>query len=326
MREAQNRPAVSVIVPAYNTAAYIGETLQSVFDQTFQDYEVIVVNDGSPDTGELEKALEPYGKRIRYIEQENRGPGAARNTGIHLACAPLVALLDSDDLWERDYLTVQVGVLQDDPTIDVVYPNAVYFGDPSTAGREFMELCPSEGEVTFESLVRQTCNVMVSVTARREAIMRAGMFDVDRSLIGIEDFDLWLRLVKQGGRIAYHRRVLVRYRRRGESISSDPIAQTRRALPVLDKADQTLGLTSREKEVLRRERARFEALVHLFEGKSAFFRGEAKAAIEALDKANAFFRSRKIALALILLRLAPRLLLRAYRTRDRLLLRASSQS
>src|SRR3982751_5296129 len=86
-------PALSVIIPAYNTASYIGEALESVFAQDFTDYETIVVNDGSPDTLELERALEPYRERIIYLKQENRGPGGARNTGISRARGRYVAFL-----------------------------------------------------------------------------------------------------------------------------------------------------------------------------------------------------------------------------------------
>src|SRR4029453_10160507 len=75
-------PAVSVIIPAYKTAPFIGETLASVVAQTFQDFEIIVVNDGSPDTVELERVIEPYRERITYVVQENRGLSAARNAGI----------------------------------------------------------------------------------------------------------------------------------------------------------------------------------------------------------------------------------------------------
>ena len=75
-------PAVSIIVPSYNTAAYIGECLESVFLQTYRDFEVIVVNDGSPDTPALERALEPFRSRIIYLTQKNMGIAGARNTAI----------------------------------------------------------------------------------------------------------------------------------------------------------------------------------------------------------------------------------------------------
>jgi GT2 family glycosyltransferase len=314
-------PAVSVIIPSYNCAAYLDETLRSVWAQTFTDYEVVVVNDGSPDSEELERVLEPYRDRIAYIRQENRGLAAARNAAIRVARAPLIALLDSDDAWEPDYLAVQVGALRRDPGLDVIYPDAVIVGDVPEAGRTYMELCPSRGEVTFERLALQQCNAMVSVTARREAIVRAGMFD--ESLKVSEDFDLWLRLTRQGGRIAYHRRPLVRYRRRPDSLSSDPIRIARGALRVLDKAERTMALTASETEAVGRARRKLIAQVRLVEGKRALRDGDTQGARAALHEANLVFKRGKIWLALLLLRMAPRLLVRATRLREQLTLKAT---
>src|SRR5262245_33441277 len=92
-------PSVSVIIPAYNIAPFIAEALESVLAQTFTDYEIIVVNDGSPDTEELERVLAPYLSRIRYFKQENQGAGAARNAGLNVATGEYVAFLDGDDVW-----------------------------------------------------------------------------------------------------------------------------------------------------------------------------------------------------------------------------------
>ena len=118
-------PLVSVIIPAYNVAKFIGEALNSAFAQSFKDYEVIVVNDGSPDTPELERTLAPYLPRIVYLKQENRGVSAARNAGINAARGSLIAFLDGDDVWLPHYLEVQVKRIQADPSIDVLYPNVV---------------------------------------------------------------------------------------------------------------------------------------------------------------------------------------------------------
>jgi len=109
------RPAVSVIIPAYNAAGFISETLQSVFAQTYRDFEIIVVNDGSPDTAALEAVLRPFADRLVYLPQENRGVSAARNTGIRAARGRYVAFLDSDDLWEPEFLAAQMGMLERDP-------------------------------------------------------------------------------------------------------------------------------------------------------------------------------------------------------------------
>lgn len=307
-------PLVSVIIPAYNVAPYIGEALDSVFAQTFTDYEIIVVNDGSPDIDDLDRVVAPYLNRITYLKQENRGLAGARNRAIRAAQGSLIALLDADDAWLPNYLEVQVRLLQDDQSIDVLYSNAVIFGNALEQNKRFMDLCPSEGEVTFERLMSQECNVMVSAIMRREAIERAGLFD--ESLRSVEDFDLWVRIVKQGGRIAYHRQVLVRYRRRPGSLSSDPIWMCKHILRVLDKT-RAMNLSASERAALERAHLRFHATLRLHEGKRAFFEGNTNGAIEGLTEAHRFFRDRKTALTLKLLRFAPRLLLRAYDLRDR---------
>lgn len=308
-------PLVSVVIPAYDVADFIGEALDSVFAQTFTDYEVIVVNDGSPDTSKLEQALAPYMSRIVYLKQENRGVSAARNTGIVAARGSLIAFLDGDDVWLPNYLEVQVKRIQADPTIDVLYPNVLMFGGPSEAGEEFMTICPSNGEVTFERLLLQECNVSNCSIARKETLVRAGMFD--ESLRSVEDFDLWLRVIKAGGRIVYHRDVLARYRRRSGSLTADPIWLSEHVLEVLRKVRQREDLTPSERATVDSQYEHFHALLRLHEGKRAFFSGDTAGAIDGLTEANRFFRNRKTAFTLMMLRVAPRLLLRAYDLRDR---------
>ena len=248
------QPAVSVIVPAYNTAPFIAETLESVVTQTFADFEIIVVNDGSPDTADLQVALQPYRDRIHYIVQENRGLSAARNTGIAAARADLVALLDSDDIWEPDYLEHQLEVLRRDG-LDVVYPNATTFGDPRRAGRLFMDVHPSTGAVSIASLVSQQCNVMVSVLARKDVLVAAGLFD--ESLRSSEDFDLWLRVVHGGWRIGYHHRPLVRSRLRPDSLSANGISMCQHIVRVLDKVAREMPLAPADRALVGARRKEF---------------------------------------------------------------------
>lgn len=316
-------PVVSVIVPAYNVSQFIAEALSSVLAQTFADYEIIVVNDGAPDTEELERVLEPYRERIVYLKQENRGLSGARNTAIRAARGEFIALLDADDMWEPDYLAVQVAGMRDDPETDVLYADAHIFGSPPLAGRNFMREFPSEGEVTAESLISQRCHVMICVTARRDTVVRVGMFD--ESLRSCEDFDLWVRIVKAGGRIRYHRRVLARYRYRIGSLSTDTPRMNLNLSRVLEKIEREMNPTPAEREAIGRLRERMRANVDLFEGKRAFFRGDAEAAVECLTRANLFFKSRKLALAVRLLRVAPHVMLRAYDLRDRIILKTNSK-
>src|ERR1051326_4145131 len=90
-------PKISVIIPAYNVAPYIGETLTSVFAQTFNGYEVILINDGSPDTEALELALEPYLSQVTYLKQANLGASAARNAGLQAASGEFIAFLRPEE-------------------------------------------------------------------------------------------------------------------------------------------------------------------------------------------------------------------------------------
>jgi glycosyltransferase involved in cell wall biosynthesis len=320
---AASAPAVSVIIPTYNTAQYIGNALDSVFAQTVQDFEIIVINDGSPDTPQLTRVLAAYGDRVRYIVQDNSGVSAARNAGVRAARAPLIATLDSDDSWEPDYLEVQLATLAADPTLDVVYPNAWIVGDHPHAGRLYMDVCPSHGPVTFEAIVTQRCNVFTSVLARRDMLLRAGLYDEQAR--AAEDFELWVRVVAAGGRIGYHRRPLVRFSKRRGSLSSDPVWMTEQGMQVYDKLARVLDLTPEQRHVLDDRRAYFRAMLALNKGKRAFFRLDAADALPHLREANRYFRSWKLSIVCALLRFTPNVLLTLYRWRDRLVIKASTQ-
>src|SRR5688572_28437661 len=185
---------VSIIIPAYNAAEFIGETLASVAAQTFTSHEVIVINDGSPDTEELERELKRYQGELQYIKQENRGAAAARNAGLRAARGELVAFLDADDRWLPSFLEEQLSFLKLS-NADLVYSDALLFGESPVHGRTFMELQPSRGAVTPESLLAVDVTVLTSaVLARKQPILGVGLFD--ETIKRGHDFELWLRLAK----------------------------------------------------------------------------------------------------------------------------------
>jgi glycosyltransferase involved in cell wall biosynthesis len=314
----EKAPAVSILMPAYKVDKYIGEALDSVFKQSFTDYEVIVVNDGSPD--QLEQVLEPYMDRIIYLKQENSGQSAARNRAIEIARGRYLALLDPDDIWKPDYLSVQMSIIESDPTISVLYCDAVLFGDPFYEGQTYMQTCPSEGEVTLKKLITEECNVMISALIRREVVLEVGLFD--EALRSSEDFDLWVRIAKQGHRIAFHRAPLIYYRRRPESLSADDTTMCKSILKVFDKL-RRMDLTPEEATAVQQRRAYYQALLRLYEGKRAFFQGDKRTAIDRLKEANQYFKSPKLSLVVVLLRTFPGLLLRAYQVRNRLIMGTS---
>ncbi len=303
-------PLVSIVIPAYNVAPYIGETLASVFTQTFVGYEVVVVNDGSPDTAELERALAPFRERIVYLTQENRGAAVARNRGIEAARGEFVAFLDADDLWLPNYLAEQLEFLRSHD-YDLVYADALLFGDSPLAGRTFMETAPSNGEVTFKSLISGECNVITSgVVARRQLIVEAGLFD--EQLRNAQDFDLWLRLVRRGARASYQRKVLLRYRFHENSLSGDTLNRINRELRVLGKFESLTDLTTDERAVVAETTRRLRAELELERGKLELSRGNFAEARVAFVKANQFRQSWKLRASALLLRVAPRVLQKIY--------------
>ena len=214
-------PRVSVVIPAYNVAKFIGETLDSAIGQKFREHEIIVVNDGSPDTAALERVLHTRLEEIIYIKQRNLGAGPARNTAIEHARGEVIAFLDGDDVWLPDYLASQLVHLERH-RLDMVYCDAFLFGMNSAYRRTFMETAPSTGEADFASILDLRCNVITSGTlARKQAIVDAGMFETER--VRAHDFHLWLRMAKNGSKIGYQTKPLLKYRVHTDSLSGDSI-------------------------------------------------------------------------------------------------------
>ena len=307
------QPAVSVVIPAYNAAEYIAAALDSVFTQTFTDYEVIVVNDGSPDTNAFEAALEPYRQRLVYLAQTNTGPSGARNRAIRHARGELIAFLDSDDEWMPQFLQRQVELARTSGAV-LVYSDGLVVGGPLD-GRRLMDGAPSHPSVTIERLIAEECVVLTSCTvARREALRAAGRFDerCRRSA----DAHLWLRVALQGGRIAWQPAVLVRHRVRSGSLSDDTEAMLQAYVDVLEDLDARFTLSPAHRALIRRQIARRRSWMARESGRRLFLdRRYAEAAV-ALDAARQFEPELAGQLRLQLLnaglRLAPRLLRRAY--------------
>jgi glycosyltransferase involved in cell wall biosynthesis len=300
--EASGADRVSVIIPAYNVAPFIAETLNSVFAQTKPAFEVIVVNDGSPDTEKLEKALEPFRDRILYLKQENRGLSGARNTGIRAAKGDLIALLDGDDLWMPEYIETQTEFLRRHPEYDLVYCNAVFFGDSIHEATEYMSICPSFGEATATAIISRQCNVFVSVTARAQALRAIGF---DESLRSCEDLDCWLRFAASGRRIGYHRQILVQYRKRDASLSSDPMSMADWHLKVLQKSRALWPKESNEGNLLEIATARRMADLAIFRGRQKLRAGDVNSALMQFTEAKRYYHSVKLSAVIVLLRLAP---------------------
>jgi glycosyltransferase involved in cell wall biosynthesis len=304
----ETAPTVSVIVPAYNSAKYIGEALESVFAQTFTSFEVIVINDGSLDTDELERELKRYPSNLRYIKQDNRGAAAARNTGLRAATGEFVAFLDADDTWSPTFLEKQIALIKG-VNADLVYADALLFGESPLAGKTFMEMHPSRGEVTPENLLAVKVTVLTStVLARKEPILKAGLFD--EALRRGQDFDLWLRLAKRGARIAYQGEVLADHRIVESGLSGDMMSQLKRTLVVLEAIKSKEVLTASETAAFEANMKRTLRDLALEDGKEKLLRKDFAGARQSFDEAKRFRHSWKLILVSLGLRVAPEMLWR----------------
>ncbi|HZR66107.1 MAG TPA: glycosyltransferase [Terriglobales bacterium] len=317
-------PKVSVIMPSYNTAGLIAEALDSVFAQDYRDFEVIIINDGSPDTPELERVLTPYRDRIVYLKQENRRACGARNNGIRSAKGEYVALLDSDDSWEPAFLRKQMEMFERDPSLDMVYCDCVIYGGGPQTGKTFMQTCPSDGEADFEAILTERCQAPISGTiVRRKTMMDAGLFD--ERLAMCDDYEMWLRLAYRGARIGYHREKLAKLRiGRPNSLSASDAKMQAALVTILSNVKAEWKLTAEQQALLAQKLEQAQALLALEQGKEFLKRREFDKARLHLEQANGQLRRGKLSLTLLGLRIAPGLMALAARKWERLRLRFAS--
>lgn len=187
---------ISVIIPTYNHAAYVVSCLESVSAQTVRPFEIIVVNDGSPDN--TKEVLAPYAKdgTIRYIHQENRGQAFARNTGLKHSRGKYIAFLDDDDLWPVDALATHVRALDTDEQCVLSYGPAQYFTDlPDLHSPPPLFRYPS-GWCLDNFLMQNWISSPGQTLIRRSALTAAG--GLDSAIWGCDDYDLYIRLARLG--------------------------------------------------------------------------------------------------------------------------------
>jgi glycosyltransferase involved in cell wall biosynthesis len=312
------KPWVSVIIPAYNASASISTALDSVLAQTFPDYEIIVINDGSPDTKALEAALGPYRSHIRYITQENCGPSAARNRGIVEARGQYVAFLDSDDFWMPGHLDAQMEILRSDRSLGLVYGDSLLVRTNGVCiGRTFereLQVSP----VTFDALLEELCTVSTSTAiASRKALMDAGLFD--EQLVRCEDFDLWLRMAFRGTNMTHHPQVNVCRTVSSSGLSSNDFLMKCSRIEVLAKVESCLPLSPDQRKLCTRRRTRYEALADLDRVKYCMQAGEFENALDAATRASSVLHSWKLSLTVSGLRRAPGFIRAYYRVHQQLL-------
>ena len=214
---ADNSPLVSIILPTYNCAAFLSHSIGTILSQTYNSYEIIVIDDGSTDN--TKEVLYPFMQRIKYIRlEQNKGLPTARNIGIRSAQGKYIAFIDADDLWLPEKLQTDIEYFETHPEVSMVYSKHINIDEKGDdLGGNTKKQLPS-GNIFTQLFSEQNFIITSSVVVRKEVFETTGLFD--EQLFNCQDWDMWLR-------IAFHFKVaginkpLVKYRHNPHSLSKN---------------------------------------------------------------------------------------------------------
>jgi glycosyltransferase involved in cell wall biosynthesis len=187
-------PKVSVIIPVFNNSATLAETLESALAQTFTDYEIITIDDGSTDNSKdiILKYAKQHPGKIHYIHQKNSGPAEARNKGIQNAQGEYIAFLDADDLWMPNKLKIQTAVMDETPELGFTFTETIVI---DSLGNQTSHWKQDDRPQTFNCLFQRNFISNLTVMVRRSCFNTVGL--LDPTLTYSQDYDLWLKLAKK---------------------------------------------------------------------------------------------------------------------------------
>nr|WP_246841319.1 glycosyltransferase family A protein [Chroococcidiopsis sp. TS-821] len=250
-------PKISVIVPVYNGEKTILQTIKSVQQQTFFNFELIVINDGSTDST-LEQLASIREPRMKVLSYENRGLPEARNRGIANATGDFITFIDADDLWTPDKLELQLAVLQQHPEADAVYSWTLYLNEEGTAFHQGEQLY-FQGNVLPQLLLSNFIASGSNIMIRKQAIASIGYFDP--ALRSCEDWDYWLRLAAKCA-FAVVPKYQIIYRQSTTAMSSKVEVMEKHLLTVCERGFRLAPL---ELQVLKNQSLAniYEFLAHL---------------------------------------------------------------
>ena len=256
---------VAIVVPAYNAEKYLGRTIESVLTQTYRDWRLVIVDDGSRDgTAQVAQWYCERDARMRLVQQVNGGVAAARNRGFAESDpdAQYVTFLDADDLWEPDMLQILTQQLDENDTLIAAYGTSCYIdgndnlirpGEHEDWSRHRYGIdhgrlreWPADAPTTFEVLAYYNCIPVSGIVMRMEAKRVAG--DFDPACVPNEDWDMWLRLSLQG-KIGFMDRVVYRYRRHEANASASEERMQRAEVAVRTKMLDFSGLNPEQRRI-----------------------------------------------------------------------------
>lgn len=246
---------VSVILPTYNRGKYVVEAVESVLRQTYNNYEIIIVDDGSTDTTEdILKRFVKNNNNIQYIKQSNKGHAGARNTGLLAASGDLIAFIDSDDIWLPEKLEEQVKECEKDPDVNLVYCNVYGFSEhkkPEVRDPQLTEdqLKDYSGYIFDNLFYRKIIITTTTVLIRKKCIDSVGMFDENLTRCGSEDRDLFLRILWKS-KAKYINKPLVLSRILSGSAGDNYQRMIKGQEYVYEKITRMYGLPAKAKDVV----------------------------------------------------------------------------
>jgi glycosyltransferase involved in cell wall biosynthesis len=307
---------VSVITPAFNAAANLAETIESCLDQTYERFELLIVDDGSTDgTAEVAARYQRRDTRVNLFRIQNRGVSYARNVALQHARGEFIALLDSDDVWMPGYLQAAMTTLARNPDVDIVTHNAINLGshlDGLPYWRVSNEIRPLS---TLDMIVRENAVHIMSVF-RRRVIDRVGQFD--EKFAGNEDYQFWLRAATAGCRFVADFAPRAYYRRRPDSASSDERRMLAGIMTVLREIRPLCPIGGPEIRAIDMQLRRFQRELLVAEARERVTQGDAGAAIAFLERIPAADRGAGLSAILKMASYWPGLLSYGYRARRNL--------
>jgi glycosyltransferase involved in cell wall biosynthesis len=203
-------PLISVIIPTYNRANLLTIAILSVINQTYKNWELIIVDDGSTDnTKQIVEEFIKKDPRIKYFYKENGGQGSARNLGIKNAQGEYIAFLDSDDEFLENKIKKSLKIFNEDKNIGMIYSDAIIIGNYLDNKKSSEISKPYYGNV-YKKLLLNNFITTSTVVVKKEVFLNRGFFNESSLLRNFEDYDMWLRIAKKY-KIGYIPEVLVKY-------------------------------------------------------------------------------------------------------------------
>lgn len=233
-------PMVSVVVPTHNRKELLAETLQSILDQTFQNFELIIVSDGSTD-GTEEMVASMADTRVRLIRQEKSGqPAKPRNMGIKAALGKYIALCDDDDVWFQNKLAIQVEAMEHNEMVALCYTNGLVMRN-GVVGQRLLNRRKIFSNHFYE-LLKGNVIPNSSVLIRRRVFDSVGFINTDPMFRGIEDYEFWLRIAHDFPML-YIDQPLIKYRVHSNNITFSRSLETKRAIGVVRHVGRLFGIS-----------------------------------------------------------------------------------